>query len=66
MEQEEGVGEFNLGRAVAKEWLRVRAGAAALMAGGATAFWWLQGEKSGGEGTRELRWDFREVVVLRI
>ena len=49
MEQEKGVGEFNLGRAVAKEWLRVRAGAAALMAGGATAFWWLRGEKVEGK-----------------
>ena len=49
MEQEEGVGEFNLGRAEAKEWLRVRAGAAALMAGGATAFWWLRGEQVEGK-----------------
>jgi len=49
VEQEKGVGEFNLGRAVAKEWLRVRAGAAALMAGGATAFWWLRGEKVEGK-----------------
>ena len=38
MKQEEGVGEFNLGRAVAKEWLRVRAGAAALMEGAAKVF----------------------------
>ena len=49
MKQDEGAGGFDLGRAVAEGWLRVRAGAAALMAGGATAFWWLRGEKVEGK-----------------
>ena len=38
MKQDEGAGGFDLGRAVAEGWLRVRAGAAALMEGAAKVF----------------------------
>ena len=38
MKQDEGAGGFDLGRAVAERWLRVRAGAAALMEGAAKVF----------------------------
>ena len=38
MKQAEGAGGFDLGRAVAEGWLRVRAGAAALMEGVAKVF----------------------------
>ena len=38
MKQDEGAGGFALGRAMAEGWLRVRAGAAALMEGAAKVF----------------------------
>ena len=38
MKQDEGAGGFDLGRAVVEGWLRVRAGAAALMEGAAKVF----------------------------
>ena len=38
MKQDEGAGGFDLGRAVAEGWLRVQAGAAALMEGAAKVF----------------------------
>ena len=38
MKQADGAGGFDLGRAVAEGWLRVRAGAAALMEGAAKVF----------------------------
>jgi len=39
VKQDEGAGGFDLGRAVAEGWLRVRAGVAALMEGAAKVFW---------------------------
>ena len=38
MKQAEGAGGFDLGRAVAEGWLRVRAGTSALMEGAAKVF----------------------------
>ena len=38
MKQADGAGGFDLGRAVAEGWLRVRAGAAALMEGASKVF----------------------------
>ena len=38
MKQDEGAGGFDLGRAMAEGWLRVRAGAAALMEGAVKVF----------------------------
>ena len=38
VKQDEGAGGFDLGRAVAERWLRVRAGAGALMEGAAKVF----------------------------